>query len=157
MVIGRANPGDYPALAVLRPLINRWARHDSARAQDSFGWRETIRDVIGYNFRPDIAERALAWLDLRRGFQASARLTAIGSDRPVGDCFYVVAALQPRFRTAKGRPRHPAGLESFPSDHRLGTFRPADACFNAGWDAFTASPPMRQLRPDTPTRLGAVL
>jgi len=26
---------------------------------------EMIRDVIGYNFRPDIADRALAWLDLR--------------------------------------------------------------------------------------------
>ena len=24
-----------------------------------------IRDVIGYNFRPDIADRALLWLDLR--------------------------------------------------------------------------------------------
>jgi hypothetical protein len=24
-----------------------------------------IRDVIGYNFRPDIADRALAWLDQR--------------------------------------------------------------------------------------------
>ena len=26
---------------------------------------EMIRDVIGYNFRPDIGERALLWLDLR--------------------------------------------------------------------------------------------
>ena len=26
---------------------------------------EMIRDVIGYNFRPDIADRALAWLDQR--------------------------------------------------------------------------------------------
>ena len=26
---------------------------------------EMIRDVIGYNFRPDIADKALAWLDQR--------------------------------------------------------------------------------------------
>lgn len=26
---------------------------------------EMIRDVIGYNFRPDIADRAIAWLDQR--------------------------------------------------------------------------------------------